>query len=150
MRRSSGKPCWKQWTKQREKSKAEQKGDIMPDRKPMRFKIDDVEYVYDWALKAKDAIFIQEKAHVAPVDLWPAIDRLDPLAIAAFMFVIRKQAGEAVQWKDVLEHDVMSFEVIQEVDPGDVGEPGSTEEGSGADPTSRSGKTRKAGTKSTG
>ena len=123
----------------------------MQNRKPLKFRIDGEEYVYDWALTAKDAMFIQEKAHVAPVDLWPALDRLDPSAIAAFMFVIRKRLGEAVQWKDVLEHNVMSFEVIQEDEPdSEEDEASPTEEGSGADPTSKSGKTRKAGTKSTG
>lgn len=121
----------------------------MQDRKPLKFKIDGVEYVYDWALTAKDAMFIQEKAHVAPVDLGPALDRLDPSAIAAFMFVIRKRLGEAVQWKDVLEHNVMSFEVIQEDEPVED-DSDQAEEGSDADPTSKSGKTRKAGTKSTG
>jgi len=121
----------------------------MQEAKTAKFVIDDVEYSFVWRMTVKEALFIQEKAHVTPQDLWVSLDRLDPLAMAAFMWTVRKRNGEAITWEDVLKHDILSFRFLPPDEPETPDGENEPEEG-GAGPTSKSGKTRKTATKSTG
>lgn len=115
----------------------------------MKFKIDDVEYNFDFQMTIAEAMRIQEKAHVAPRDLWSALDRQDPAAVAAFVFMVRRRNGEAIKEEDVFKQNILSFHVLPPDEEDGETEDG-TEEGSTADPTSKPGKTRKPATKSTG
>jgi hypothetical protein len=114
----------------------------------MKFKIDDVEYAFDFEMTIAEAMRIQEKAHVAPRDLWAALDRQDPATVAAFVFMVRRRNGEAIKEEDVLKQNILSFHVLPPEEPEVDAESGAEEEG--ADPTSKPGKTRKAATKSSG
>jgi hypothetical protein len=111
-----------------------------------KFAIEGKEYEWTEALTIKEALEIQDKAMVGGADLFPALDRRDPRAVAAFMLVLKKRAREAVTWNDMLQLNLMTFQFIPDEEPeGEVEEVDEK-----PDPTSNAGKTRKGGTKSTG
>jgi len=112
----------------------------------LKFEIEEREYVFDWEMTIREAMFVQEKAHVSPRDLWPALDRQDPSAVAAFVFIVKKRGGEAVKWDDVLELNLLSFKTLGT----DEDEPEADSTNEAADPPQATGgKTRKAVTKAT-
>lgn len=102
----------------------------------MEFKVDGQEYVFDFKLTVKEAMFIKDKARVAPKDLWFALDRQDPEAVAAFVYVVKRSNGEPVKWDDMMKLDVLSFKArVIEPDEGDAWPDDSSE----LDPTSADG-----------
>lgn len=115
-----------------------------------KFAIEDKEYDYDGKISVKDSMFIYEKSKVGIAEFQYAIfGEGNPFAIAAWVYILKRRAGEAVQWDDVLDLDLRTFKFIEdEVEP----KPPTEEESevSEADPTtppSRSGgKTRKNAT----
>lgn len=114
----------------------------------MKFGIDGREYEYDGKLTVKDGMFLFEKAKIGMTKLNDAIIiEGNPIAIAAWMFILKRRAGEAVRWDDMLELDLHTFKVIP-----DVAEPDKDEDKGGAeasDPTSPNGKTRRRATSRT-
>lgn len=111
----------------------------------LNFEIEERKYSFDWEMTIREAMFVQEKAHVSPRDLWPALDRQDPAAVAAFVFIVKKRAGEVMKWEDILELNLLSFKTL-----GTEDEPEADSENEVADPPpATGGRTRKAGSKST-
>lgn len=115
----------------------------------LKFEIEGREYVFDWEMTIREAMFVQEKAHLSPSDLWPALDRREPSAVAAFVYIVKRRGGEVPKWEDILDLDVLSFKTIgPEEDEASEDGPAATEK---ADPPELPtvGKIRKAGTKNT-
>jgi len=113
------------------------------------FEFEGREYIFDWKMTVKDAIFLKEKAHVSGADLFAYLDRRDPETVAAFMFLVKRKNGEAVTWDGMLESNVFSFNWLPV--PSTEGEttsdaPATLEDGEG--PTA-DGKTQKGGTSKT-
>lgn len=114
----------------------------------MRFLVEGKEYAYDGKLRLKDAMFIHEKSGVG-------IGRLNhellieghPQVIAAWVFLLKRQAGEAVRWEDIERIDISDFRPLP--DPVEETEHAEAEPSGAPDPTSRSGKTRKRATTAT-
>lgn len=116
-----------------------------------KFKIEDKEYVYDEKISVEDAMFIWEKAKVGVVEFGHQLFNVgNPYAIAAWVYLLKRRAGEAARWEDVLKMNIRTFEFI----PGDQPEPSDETDDAGkpdpTEPTSRSGgKTRRSGTGAT-
>lgn len=114
----------------------------------LKFEIEEREYVFNWEMTIREAMFIQEKSHVSPNDLWPALDRRDPAAVAAFVYIVKRRGGETAKWEDILELDLLSFKTVgpEEDDPAEA-----VSANESVDPPRllTGGKTRKADTKTT-
>lgn len=89
----------------------------------IRFKFNGSDYDYDGTLPVKDAIFIHKESGVGMVDFNNALLReVNPAVVAPFMYLLMRRADTAVQYKDILEMDIgtFNFEAITEtVDHGD-------------------------------
>jgi hypothetical protein len=104
------------------------------------------QYVFDWQMTVREAMFVQEKAHVSPRDLWPALDRQDPSGVAAFVYIVKRRAGELVKWEDMLDLNLLSFKTLGTEED----EPEADSKNEAVDPPQATGgKTRKAATKVT-
>jgi len=119
-----------------------------------KFAIEGKEYEYDGKISVKDSMFIFEKSKVGIAEFQYAIfGQGNPFAIAAWVYLLKRRAGEAVQWEDILELDLRTFEFIEDPeDPAKDSEGDSAEEET-PDPTTppsrTAGKTRKSGTGAT-
>jgi hypothetical protein len=114
----------------------------------LKFEIEEREYVFDWEMSIREAMFVQEKAHVAPTDLWPALDRRDPAAVAAFVYIVKRRGGEVPKWDDILDLNVLSFKTLPS-DEEESAEDVPVNEVSDPPKLATVGKTQKAGTKNT-
>lgn len=120
----------------------------------LKFEIEDGDdqsvrqYVFDWEMSVREAMFVQEKAHVSPRDLWPALDRQDPAAVAAFVYVVKRRGGETVKWEDMLDLNLLSFKTLGPEEDEDETEADSKNEAVDP-PQPTAGKTRKPATKAT-
>ncbi|WP_027930693.1 hypothetical protein [Amycolatopsis thermoflava] len=119
-----------------------------------KFAIEDKEYDYDGKISVKDSMFIFEKSKVGIAEFQYAIfGQGNPFAIAAWVYILKRRAGEAVQWDDVLELDLRTFRFIEDEEepkPPTDEEPKKEGEADPTSPPSRSGgKTRKSATGAT-
>jgi hypothetical protein len=110
------------------------------------FKIGGKEYLYEGKLTVKDAMFIHEKSGVGVVQLGNALlFEGNPNVIAAWVYVLKRQAGEAVQWKDIENLDITGWDFVLP-DPDETDDDGDDESGKepaakATDPTSVNGAT---------
>jgi hypothetical protein len=113
----------------------------------VKFGIEGRVYEYDGTITVEDAMFIFDKSHVGIVKFNTALLlEGNPHVIAAWFFILKRRAGEAVRWDDMLKLDVRTFTVTHD-EPAEGETPEAAPET--PDPTSRSGRTRKAGTSRT-
>lgn len=114
----------------------------------LRFTFDGREYDFDFNMSIEDAIFIYDEARVSVADLFAQLDRRDPKAVAAFVYVQRRANGEAVTWKDMLKSNIFSFNWIPIPESEDEGAAPEevTKRADKVGPTSRGGKTPKSAT----
>ncbi len=115
----------------------------------MKWLIEGKEYSYDGKLTVKDARFIHEKSGVGAGRLnHELFIEGHPNVIAAWIFLLKRQAGEAVRWEDIDRIDITDFRPL----PDQVDEPTENEPEEATiapDPTSTPGKTRKRATSNT-
>lgn len=114
----------------------------------LRFTFDSREYDFEFNMSIADAIFIYEKARVSVADLFAQLDRRDPNAVAAFVYVQRRANGEAVTWDDMLKSNIFSFNwiPIPESEEGAAAPEEETKRADKVGPTLRGGKTPKSAT----
>lgn len=125
-----------------------------------RFSYEGREYEFRAKMSVRDAMFLQEKSGATIATLAQYIDRREPAAIIATVYLHKRANGEVVRYEDLLDTDIMSF---QWFNPGvelcsNCGGHGlvrtetSAEEASeeaGTDPTKPGGRTRRKGTTKT-
>lgn len=120
-------------------------------KRNMPFEFEGRRYEFNWKLSIRDAMFLKKEAHISPTDLFGALDRRDPEAVRAFVFLTKRNGGEAIRWEDTLDWSVFDFD--WKLDEPDVEEATASEdeeaEGSDVGPTSTAGKTQKSGTSKT-
>jgi hypothetical protein len=121
----------------------------------MRFAIEDREYEFDGKLSVEEAMLMHEKTNgLGLIKFNSELADGNPFAIAAWMFLLKRRAGEAVRWQDMLKLDVNTYKPIFDEIPGagdsDDGDTGTAGEAA-PDPTTptASGKPRKRATSST-
>jgi hypothetical protein len=114
----------------------------------MKFGFEDREYAFDSTLTVEEGIILKEKAGLGVNEVDHALQKGYADAVAAWVFILKRRAGEAIRWQDLLKRDILTFRII----PDEVADAqGDTEVPSAAapDPTSLAGKTRKRATSST-
>lgn len=113
-----------------------------------RFEIEGRIYEYDGKISVEDAIFIHEKSGLGMAKFNKELMiELNPLAIAAWMYLLKRRAGEAVRWQDIMKLDLRTFNVIFD-EPKDPEEGEAKDTADQPDPTT-SGETQNTGTSST-
>lgn len=114
-----------------------------------KWMIEGREYEYDGKILLSDAMFIHEKSGVGLAGLNRALlgdgsrpGDSNPHAIAAWCFLLKRRAGEAVRYDDMAKLDVTSLQPVFEEKPS---KDASAKEAAGeaADPTTRNGTTRR-------
>lgn len=112
----------------------------------MKFGIEDREYEFDGELTIEDSIFLQEKTGLGVNKFFWALDDLEGRSVAAWMYLLKRRAGEAVRWDDMMKLNIRTYRVIPD-EPAEDSKPDSSRtDREAAGPTSRSGTTRKAAT----
>lgn len=117
----------------------------------LRFVVEGREYEYDRKLSVEDAMFIYEKSQVGVNALNHALlVEANPNVIAAWIYLMKRRAGEAVRWQDILKLDLSTYNVIaDEPDDESSDESEGEEAKEQADPTPKPGATRRLATTST-
>lgn len=112
----------------------------------MKFKLEDRIYDFDGTLTVKEAIFLQEKTGLGVNEIDLALAKGNPLAIASWMYTLKRRAGEAVRWQDMLDVNIRTYEVIPDELPDEEAEPATDER---PDPTQSTGTTPEDATSAT-
>jgi hypothetical protein len=115
----------------------------------VKFGIGGREYEFDGDLTVEDAIFLQEKTGLGVNQFFEALDQIKGLPVAAWMFLLKRRAGEAVRWDDMMKLNIRTYRIIPDEPAADSKPASSRTDGEAAGPTSRSGTTRKAATSRT-
>lgn len=89
----------------------------------MRFTIEGREYDFDRKMTVEEAMVFQDKAGLGLSQIDEELDRGNPYAVTALIYLGKKRAGEAVRWQDLMGLDVLTFQRM-----GDKPEPGSATE----------------------
>lgn len=115
---------------------------------PFKVTFEDREYTFDGKMTISEAMLLQEKGHCTPLTVFPAIDALEPRAVQAFMFIVKRRNKELVEFDSLADSDIYSLniELLPSEEPGE--EAGEVSEVDPPGPTG--GKTRKAGISKTG
>lgn len=75
-----------------------------------KYELEGKTYDYDGKMTVKDARFLWEKAQVGVSRLNMALFvDWQPDAIAAFMYLLKRRAGEAPRWEDADNWDITTF-----------------------------------------
>lgn len=129
-----------------------------------RFKYEDLdgrvrEYEFRAEMSVRDAMFLQEKSGATIATLAQYIDRREPAAIVATVFLHKRANGEAVRYEDLLDTNIMSFQWFNpgvELCPNcgghglvETSPPADAPEQSEVDPTTPAGRPRRKGTTKT-
>lgn len=121
----------------------------------MKFLIGDREYEYDGKITVADAMFIHEKSGIGIAGLNRALlgdgtqaGDGNPHAIAAWCFLLKRRAGEAVRYDDMLQIDITNYRLVPDEVPSAPTQKDAAEKlaDDAADPTSPTGKTRRRAT----
>lgn len=117
----------------------------------LRCEIEGKQYEYDSKLSVADAMFIYDKARVGVADLNRSLGvEANPYVIAAWLFLMKRRAGEVVRWEDMLKLDISTFRfVADEPDEAEADESDEATEKPKENPTSPPGRSRKGATAST-
>lgn len=114
----------------------------------MKFKIEDRQYEFNGEYTVEEAMLYFDKAQVGVAELQANLNRGNPYVVATMMFILKKRAGEAVRWQDMLAFPVMALQFVPEETPaGD--ESGDDSKGEAPDPTEGTGTTPEPGTATT-
>ncbi|MGH3439668.1 MAG: hypothetical protein ACRDRN_24840 [Sciscionella sp.] len=107
----------------------------------MKFTFEGDHYDFDLGgkLTVAEAMLIHDKAHIGMSEWLGELSKGNPYAVASLIYIVKRRAGEALRFDDLLSMDLMSFEVIRD----EQAEPEAAV-ASAPDPTSRSGKTRRS------
>lgn len=108
----------------------------------MRYTIEGEEYEFDAKVTVEEAMLIQDKANLGLSEFDPALRKGNPYAIAALILILKKRAGEAVRWQDLMGLDLLTFAIVPEPVEEEPGKPA-------APTTSGRGKTRAGATTAT-
>lgn len=114
-----------------------------------KWMIEGREYEYDGKILLSDSMFIHEKSGVGVAGINRALlgdgtqpNDSNPHAIAAWCFLLKRRAGEAVRYDDMRNIDISTFRPVFEEKPSED-EPAEKTPGEAADPTARNGTTRR-------
>lgn len=115
----------------------------------MKFGFEDREYDFDATLTVEEAMILQDRSGLGVNEVDEALTKGNPYAIAAWMFILKRRAGEAIRWQDMLKLDIRTYRVI----PDEAPAPGAVDSAASGgetkpDPTPTNGKTRKRATTS--
>lgn len=107
-----------------------------------RFRIEDREYEWDGEYTTEEAMLFYDKANLGMAEVDAALQRWHPYAAVTFMFILKKRAGEAVRWQDLMHLKVSDFAPVID-EPTDDTEPATGSEGprEASDPTEAGGTT---------
>jgi hypothetical protein len=88
-----------------------------------RFEIEGRVYDYDGKISVEDAMFIHEKSGLGMAKFnQELLAELNPSAVAAWIYILKRRAGEAVRWQDVLKLDMRTFNVHFDEEPDETAE----------------------------
>lgn len=80
-----------------------------------KFSLEGKVYEYDGKILVKDAMFLHEKTGVGIGRLnYELIVEGNPKVIAAWMFLLKRRAGEAPRWDDVDNWDLATFRPVSD------------------------------------
>lgn len=74
-----------------------------------RFRIEDREYEWDGQYTTEEAMLYYDKANLGMAEVDEALQRWHPYAVVTFIFILKKRAGEAVRWQDLMHLKVNEF-----------------------------------------
>lgn len=108
----------------------------------MKYLIKDKEYEFDFDLTVAEAFILKEKAFLTITEFGSALQRVDPHAVCALMYLMIRRNREPVKWDDVVNNYKISdlVPVVEDV-PAEVEE---------TDPTTPAEATTKRGSRSGG
>jgi hypothetical protein len=118
----------------------------------MRFSIEGREYEFDSTLTVEEAMNLEDKSGgLGMNEIDQALFKGKARAVAAWMFILKRRAGEAVRWQDMLKLDILTFRIIPDeiTAAPDEGESPDAPSEAAPDPTQPTGKPRKRVTSST-
>lgn len=73
------------------------------------------EYEYDGKLLTEDAMFVHEKSGVGIARMdYELVREGNPKVIAAWMYILKRRAGEAVRWEDSKKWDLATFRLLSD------------------------------------
>lgn len=117
-----------------------------------KWMIEGREYEYDGKILLSDSMFIHEKSGIGVTGINRALlgdgtqpGDGNPHAIAAWCFLLKRRAGEAVRYDDMRNIDISTFRPVFEEKQTEEDEPAEKPAGEAADPTTRNGTTRRRG-----
>lgn len=85
----------------------------------MKFKLDGREYEHDGTLTVEEAMLLQDKTGLGMNEVDAAINRGNPYAIAAWMMILKKRAGEVITWQNMMKLDIRTFEIVRDEEPAE-------------------------------
>lgn len=83
-----------------------------------RFKIQDRVYEWDGEYTTEEAMLYFDKAGLGMAEVDEALQRWQPYAVVTLMFILKKRAGEAVRWQDLMHLKVSDFASVAD-EPAD-------------------------------
>lgn len=109
-----------------------------------KFWIEDREYEFDGDYTVEESMLFYDKCGVGMTELNAAFQRGNPYAAATLMYILKKRAGEAVRWQDMLKYKNSDFGLVED-DVPEREEPA----GEAPDPTQLTGTTPEPDTDTT-
>lgn len=70
----------------------------------MKYLIKDKEYEFDFDLTVAEAFILKEKAFLTITEFGSALQRVDPHAVCALMYLMIRRNREPVKWEDVVNN----------------------------------------------
>ncbi len=80
----------------------------------MKYRIEDRFYDFDGRFTIGEAMLFQDKANLGVNELNRALNTGNPYVLATMMYHLKKRAGEAVRWQDMLALPADSFDMVPE------------------------------------
>ncbi len=113
-----------------------------------KFKIQDRVYEFDGLYTTEEAMLYWDKAKVGMPDLGEQFRIGNPYVAVTLMYILKRRAGEAVRWEDLVHVPVSEFTVLPADSAPDPAE-GSEGTGEAPDPTKDAGTTPASDTTNT-
>jgi hypothetical protein len=76
----------------------------------MRFTIEGREYDFAQKMTVEEAMVFQDKANLGMSQIDEELNRGNPYAVTALIYLGKKRAGEAVRWQDLMGLDLLTFQ----------------------------------------
>lgn len=116
----------------------------------MKYLIKGKEYEFDFDLSVEEAFILKEKAFLTIVEFGGALQRVDPHAVCALMFMMIRRNREPVKWDDIVKNYKISDLVpVVEDEPAEgdgEADPTTPADGSTKKPSRSGGRTPKSAT----